>query len=535
MCCRFSFFSAAVSVLCGVMVFSLFRATISPGFGTPNVGSGYAVLTVDEAQDDRRIRETLARGGLDGFISKSSQEVPIDDFGFLRMIPLDTFRDKIEPFDPRDTGYAGKLKSFFVRDGQRFFFLPLDYTSAGKTARLDTQIAALLPEIPFTLTVLGQEKPLFWYFALLAAAGVSALFISRSRRFFALTLPVVLAFGWSGPAAFILAALLLGIWELLREPLGELSAARCYQRYNYAGNGFSGLCQKLKPFRMNCFLFFGFLMVFAVFSVTAGVSPVPLAAAFVSLCLLYVLAFQAESERARKNRHIHFIPVPLLPFKLKTFSLFPLLLPFGLASMLALFAPLLPGVPPGIFPSPLPAEDAPVHTRYIVRAEDYYRHIDFQKSFSFRRLDGDAAVFTAAGGQPFINEPFLRYYLGEDGLIAGSTAKAVNFWTAPPFPLEKLMGFLLNYNTASPVPGASAGAPSLTAKEWISVAIIFAAWILNLLSPEIRPAIRPWPGGSQKTLPAFRDKRLPAWKAAAPAEARPGRSSATECKRRLPS
>ena len=512
MCCRFSFFSAAVSVLCGVMVFSLFRATISPGFGTPNVGSGYAVLTVDEAQDDRRIRETLARGGLDGFISKSSQEVPIDDFGFLRMIPLDMFRDKIEPFDPRDTGYAGKLKSFFVRDGQRFFFLPLDYTSAGKTARLDTQIAALLPEIPFTLTVLGQEKPLFWYFALLAAAGVSALFISRSRRFFALTLPVVLAFGWSGPAAFILAALLLGIWELLREPLGELSAARRYQRYNYAGNGFSGLCQKLKPFRMNCFLFFGFLMVFAVFSVTAGVSPVPLAAAFVSLCLLYVLAFQAESERARKNRHIHFIPVPLLPFKLKTFSLFPLLLPFGLASLLAL---VLPPVMPGFLPdiSPSGENESPIEIRYLVRAEDYYRHIEFQKSFSFRRLD-DA---------PLIQEPFLRYYLGEDGLIAGSTAPAINFWTAPPFPLEKLMYFLLHYDIAS-VSGASISRASIlrissvTIKEWISVTIMFAAWILNLLSPEIRPAIRPWSHSKKsKMLPALR-------KAPAP-----------ECKRRLPS
>jgi len=510
-CCRFSFFSAVVSILCGVTVFSLFRSHVSPDFQTPVPGVSYAVLAVDESRDDRHIRETLARGGLDGFISMSSQKVPIDDFGFLRMIPLDTFRDKIEPFDPRDTGYAEKLKSFFVQGGQRFFFLPL-YYDTGTSARLDKQIAALLPDIPFTLTVMGQRASHFWYFALLAAACVFALFLSRSRRFYVLGLPVVLAFGWSGSSAFILAALLVGIWELLREPLGELAAASRYQRYNYAGSGFSGLCQKLKPFRVNCFLVFTFLVFFSGFSIAAGISPFPLAAAFAGLCLLYVLAFQAESERARKNRHIHFIPVPLLPFRAKTFSLFPLLLPFGLASLLAL---VLPPVMPGFLPdiSPSGENESPIEIRYLVRAEDYYRHIEFQKSFSFRRLD-DA---------PLIQEPFLRYYLGEDGLIAGSTAPAINFWTAPPFPLEKLMYFLLHYDIAS-VSGASISRASIlrissvTIKEWISVTIMFAAWILNLLSPEIRPAIRPWSHSKKsKMLPALR-------KAPAP-----------ECKRRLPS
>ena len=530
MLCRYSFFSAVASVLCGVLVFFLFRLNVSPDLGTPHFGAAYAVITVDESQDDRHIRETLERGGLAGFISESSQEVPIDDFGFLRMIPLDAFRDSIEPFDPRDTGYAEMLKSFFVQGGRRFFFLPLDYAAAGKAARLNQHVAALLPDIPFTLTVLGQGRSLSWYFALMAIACALALFISRSRRFFLLGLPVLLAFGWSGSSAFILAAVLVAIWELLREPLAELSAARRYRRCNYAGSGLAGLCQKLKPFRVNCLLVFVFAGFFAGFSVMAGISPVPLAAAFASLCLLYFLAFRAGSERARRNRHIHFIPVPLLPFRGKTFSLFPLLLPFGLASVLALFMPFfLPGMLPDI--SPPRENEPPIDIRYLVRAEDYYRHIDFQRSFSFRRLDQEfsaSAVNGAPGGRPLIQDPFLRYYLGEDGLIAGSAAYAANLWTAAPFPLEKLNSFLLNYDKAP-----AAGTSGFTIKEWISVAIILAAWVLSLFSPSLRTALRPWPQGARtKKVPVFADKRAAAWKAS---RLGLGGASRPEHGRRLPS
>ena len=489
MCCRFSLLSVMAAVFCGALVFFFYRANAPAAFGAQSPDTGYAILTFDASRDDRGIREALARGGLEGIISESSQEVPLDDFGFLRMVPLDRFRDKIEPFDPRDTGYAERLRSFFVRDGQRFFFLPLYNVYAGSCAALSSQIAALLPDLPFTLTVpQGQGRPLFWYFALLAAACIAALLLSRSRRFFALALPVLLAFGWNGPLAFIMAAALAAILELLREPLGELTAARRYRRHEYTSSGFSGVCLQLKPFKANAALALIFLVFFAAFSLAAGISPVPPLAA---LCVLYVLVFRLESARTARNRHVLFIPVLLLPFTARTFSLFPLLVPFGIASVLALFVP--------DFPPPREAAP-PIAARYLVRAEEYYRHLAFQKSFSFRRLDEHSPAAGSTPSWPLIQEGFLRYYLGGDGLIAGSAVTAVNLWEAAPFPLEKLNSFLLHYGKESPVRGTS----FFAIKEWILVAMILTAWILNFF----RPAMRPW---SERTFSVSRKKRLALW------------------------
>jgi hypothetical protein len=321
---------------------------------------------------------------------------------------------------------------------------------------------------------MGQRRSFFWYFALLGVACVFALLFSPNKRLFVFQLPLLLAFGWSGSSAFVLAAVLAGIWELLREPMGELSADRRYERPGYAGGGLKGLLERLKPFRVNCLLILFFAAFFAIFSLAAGLSPIPAAAVLLSFGLLYFLAFRAESERIRKSRHVPFTPVPLLPFKVKTFSLFPLLLPFGAASALALFLSIaLPNA------APSREEQAPVD--FLVSSDDYYRHLDFQRTFSYRPL----------GQQALNQDSFLRYYLGEDGLIAGSTNPSIGSWMAAPFPLEKLMDFLLNYSNA-PGRGFGVSWASLSIlKELIAVAIIFAALILDLLPSAIRPGTRP--------------------------------------------
>ena len=112
-----SYFAIAISVICGVMVFVLFKVYPREAL---NVGERWAVLILDEAHEDRRIRESLA--GIGAFISESSQNIFIDDFGSVKKIPLDSYYDEIEAFDPRNDGYAEKLSAFFVRDGKRLFF-----------------------------------------------------------------------------------------------------------------------------------------------------------------------------------------------------------------------------------------------------------------------------------------------------------------------------------------------------------------------------------------------------------------------------
>ena len=496
--CRRACIAAAVSILCGALVFFLSTANNSP-----RKNSGYVVLAVDAALDDRGIQEILTHGGLDAFISESSQNVPLDDFGFLRMIPLDTFRSEIEPFDPRDTGYAQKLRSFFVRDGKRFFFFPLD-ASSPNPAKLNALAASLLPDIPFSLEYMGYKRFPFLNFALLVAACAFVLCFSRSRRLFVFTLPVLLALGGSGSSAFIIAPLLAAMWELLRQPVRELSAA-WHKRRAFAAPAFLSLWEQLKPFRLNCLLLALFAVLFAVFSTADGLSLV-FAAAFLNFFLVYVLALRAELDRTRKNRHVLFMPVPLLPSRAKTFSLFPLLAPFGLASVLALFLPLVfPGLSPSGY-NEYPFDDP----QYLVSAEDYERHIAFQKAFPYQPLADSPQ-------QPLTQQAYQRYYLGEDGLIAGSASYATDSWAIPLFPLEKLMDFLVNYQ-GSRVPDlwfAAPGASLFVQREWVIVAIILTAWIFDSFPPERIMGKKPGPLCASLVYPARlgsleqRKRRLP--------------------------
>ena len=312
-----------------------------PKFGltrirTPGVNDGYAILVVDESQDDRAIRETLAVWGMGEIISESSQLVSIDDFGALRQIPLDLFNDEIESFDPRNDGYAEKLRSLFVNNGNRYFFAPLGSSPPDLRARLN----AGLEDIPFSLFLLEQRRSLLPYFLLLAAAGFFALFLSGSRRLFFFQIPLFLSIGWGGFAAMILAAVFAGIWELLREPLKELLTSR-YSRntFYYTGAGVKGIGERLRPYRLNVFLALLFSLLLPVLGIAAFLPPVPLLAACACFFLLYFLSFKTMEAIFRNSRHIPFMPVPLLPLRTRTFSLFPFLIPFVLASFLALILP----------------------------------------------------------------------------------------------------------------------------------------------------------------------------------------------------
>jgi len=507
---------------------------------------------MDESRDDRTVRKILEQGGIAGVISESSQEVAVDDFGTLKMIALDSFRNEIETFDPRDDGYAAKLMDFFVRDGRRFFFIPLK-DAPWDSVKLKKQLGFLLGDISFTLTIPDQKEPILLYFLLLAASCVFALYLSRSPRYFLFGFPLLLAFSRSGFFGLVLAALLCGIWELLREPLGELLAARHYDRgdpggafgdtVDYAGTSIAGLLERLRPFRANCLLVLFFALLFAAFSVAGGLSPIPLTAACLCFFLLYIFTLRVEAERSRKSGHIPFTPVPLLPFRARYFSLFPLLLPFAAASALALFLPMVfPDLSSSREKDPMAFTIA--EPRYLVSSEDYCRHIAFQKSFSYSKPDQEKSPNDTrepdAGGGALNQKGYLRYYLGNDGLIGGGTAYAPGGPLAlteegglgdlsqsgvPSFPLEKLMAFLIDYSkpavagvTKEPADTvnrklAVSGIVFTESKEWISVAIILAASILSYPGLKYsglnfsRPGLK---SRKKKKVPVFRDKRIAA-------------------------
>jgi len=485
--------SVFVPLATGALVFSLF-VFFTPKIlmiASSNFSESCLVVIVDETEDDRTIQNRLSSGGMDDFISESTQLVPIDDFGVLKFISLDSFHSKIESFDPRDDGYAARLRSFFVHGGKRFFFR-ITGNSTGSLPRisnLEKRLDAILEGVPFTFSVLGQEEPVFLHYLLLAVCCAFALFFSSNRRLFVFQLPALLATGHAGFFSIILAAILTGIWELLREPLLELFASRRYNRrpLAYAGLGFKGVIERLKPFRLNLLLALLFFAFLPALSFAGFLNPLLLLAVCGSFAFLYFLSFRVEEERMRKNRHIQFTPVLLLPHKIKTFSFFPLLLPFALLAIPALFLPRgLSG------PSPVDAD-------FLVSSEDYNRHISFQKSFSYMPLNH--------GRNTLIKQDYLRYYLGEDGLIAGNDTYSFSEDNeASPFPLEKLMDFLLKYYKT--VTGESAGVyerpdkpAETTLKEWISVALIFIICLFDIFRPRIV---------TKKKMPIIGDKRIAA-------------------------
>jgi len=445
-----------------------------------------AVLAVDDTYDDRYIQGLLKSSGLKGFISESTLAVPMDDFGTLKMVPLDSYQNEIEKFDPRENGYAAKLKHFFVRDGYRYFFLPpeenirkfpvLEYNPVSSTAKVDKLLRPALRGIPFSLTMLKSRQAIALNFIVIASSCAMVFFTSNSRQHFIYVIPVLLALGSGGSLGTVLAALMAGIWELLRLPVKELFASHNYNRksIDYAGAGFRGIRKRLKPFRVNLFLSLLFLFIFSLVSFLGKLFPIPLFVSLLVFSLLYYMTFRREAIQTGKYRHIVFTPVLIFPHKTKTFFLFPFLAPFAAMSILAL---LIFGFMPFTGNARHPIGD------YILSAEDYYHHISFQKSFSFRPLNREIS-----GG-----DVYHSYYLGGDGLIADSMEYEAGPETSLLFPLEKLMEFLVNYNKGAGIDHAL--------KEWISVAIILAACSVDLIRP-----------GRKKTVivPVLGDKRMAA-------------------------
>jgi len=470
------------------MVFFLFRHF------TPNdsvlPGSGYAVLAVSQSEDDRFIREILERAGIYNVISQSSQVVEIYDFGTFRTIQLDNFHNEIAYFDPRDTGFAAKLTNFFVHDGKRFFFIPLQGVAESGISNLNNTLGTILYEVPFSLAHWEQEAPFFLFFALLTISCIFTVFFAHTRRLFFYQLPILLAIAWWGFEAAVMAAFLCGIWELLREPLRELSASSRYEsgNFDYAGTGFGGLVERLKPFRVNLLLALFFLLFILFFFTINDLPLFPAIVASVLFFFMNFMSFQVEKERLRKNRHMPFTPVLLFPVKTRTFSLFPFLMPFAAASLVAISLPL-------IFPELSPQRESAAlsNPAYFVTAEDHHRHTAFQRSFPYRSLN-----YTLAWFNPFYSAGDLRYYLGDDGLISGSRSSISPFVEYTPFPLEQLMGFLLDYDKQ---PAAQAAGNTMNTLDWISVLIIITACAMDMLHPRVLP---------KKRIPVFRDKRVAA-------------------------
>jgi hypothetical protein len=426
---------AACISLCGGFLGFLLARPFSGG----EPGGGYGVLMLDQSGPDRPIGAALTAAGIKTYFSESNQWVYLDDFGALLQVPLDEYQDRLEPFDPRNDGYAEKLRSFFVRDGSRRFYIPLDAGMGAPHRRLAGQVASALGDTSYTLEFPAYEPSSFTHsvlYILFGAAVLASLFLSGAlpQMFFLVPLCVPLVF--FGPPGFVLTGALLGFSGSLLPFLREF-----FVRFRSEGKhpGVFAASFLMPPV-------FALIYGALVFLNRIPVS-VALWALFSCCCVLVIVQF-GESYR---DGHLRFRSVPIrrpvlnLRVFLRFFSRnYPrIILPWAPASVLAMLLLLF------VLPGSGAGTGASLDGMTAVNAGDYEAHLAFQRFFSLRSLYQKDLPYSG----------YYRYSIDEDGLVVeagpaawespGQTGAALVGYgddeRFPPFPLADLVDFLEGY------------------------------------------------------------------------------------------
>jgi hypothetical protein len=504
---------------------------------------GYAALALEESAPDREIAGALEAALGRPVVSESSQWVLLNSFEGLEQVPLELYKDRLEAFDPRRDGYAEKLMNFFVRDGWRWFFIPLDgklfdfppALNPGKQlkkrigAALDTARGPGGVSIPFSLLMKPQAQPRGFRILLFVLAWAAALVFPpgnrrfgarevprggrRFRRFFRWSIPperrrlLLLAplmsplSLWGAPGfAFIALSLFLG--TLLADPLKE-----CWVRL--LGKGLKP-AWRAGPYSSRFFYSLPLALFLALIPWIGAMPPLLVFLNFLGFSLFYFISLGLEIRRkfsspsgGRKGLYgpCRFVSLPILPprfFSAKgkpgkpgsTSLSFPgrrnrggLVLPFALASCLAAFSGSLGGNFGFSF-------SRPPNWPFLVGEEDYRAHALFQAGFALRSLQTGA-----------VTDPgYFRYTLGEDGLVAGVLPLNPEGPEIPPFPLADLTNFLAAWGSGDPgIRGFEASRwPVMSLADWLSPLLAFL-----LIFPTL--AGRDW-----KKVPAYYDKRVAA-------------------------
>jgi hypothetical protein len=442
--------SMLVSLVCGALVFFLSYgpqgrpkpALVFPG-GVP--GEGFAELILDASHPDRQIRDILAREGINTTIGESSQWVFLDDFGKLERIPLDRYWDRVEPFDPRNDGYAEELQSFFVHKGERRIFIGLK----GAPLNLEGRIRAALGDIRYSLTALTPRRSPLAPALLFIAAAALTLLLSREIPVALFFLPLWAPLAGFGAAGFALMSVLAGFEQVLREPAREYFVSR---RYGTAGG---------KAHRsLGLWVLSGlFLAAAALLAVFGRLPPLTVPAALICVPLILYVSLRTESCRGVTAGHIRFKPVQITPLAGRPGAYSPSMVPFAVAALALQFLPMiLPGAAAGSLGGPS-REWSGWKSSPELNEERYRTHLAFQQAFSYTSL--------GAG-----ESSYLRYSLAGDGLIDGNGSAEAVFAepeAIPPFSLASLIDFLDNYayTNTSPVSPQGGACPLILLGLWI--------------------------------------------------------------------
>jgi len=432
---RFFLLLTLVTLLLAAGLFVLGFSAAGGGFR-----GGYAVLTADASVDDRLLRDKL--GGSENVfsglyagspVSESSQWVMLDDFGSFQMIPLDKYGERVFSFDPRNDGYADKLRDVFVRDGKRYVYIPLKAGSWAASS-LDRQFVDMLGDIPFSSEYFGIGKPLALFFTAYAASSLVLIVVCYVKRkahhgitaVFAL-LPALSCLAFFGACGFAAAALILGFFVCLREPAGEMvkhfSVKLIYKNV-------------IEPYKTHWLFSVVFAAALAVLVVFTELKLSLLLLSFAASFAVFLLSLKTMSLWGSSQRR--FVPVMIIRRRIPDFSFSLYMAPFAVTAFIVmLLTPYMPG-----------AYKGGGKFDFLVEERDYFAHLTYQASFSTRQLGGQDA-------------PYPVYMFGEDGLPAVDSKSAevfnIKLDDYPPFPVKHLMDFLKSVNSGGKAAPNSSG------------------------------------------------------------------------------
>jgi len=378
----------------------------------------YATLVCGGAYTDREIRGRLDSQGLTGLVSESDQWFLLDCFGYIEKIPLADYEERLLPFDPRNDGYAQKLKNFFVRDGKRFIYIPL---AQNHPESLEMKIAGALTGIPYSLEYARSSgQNIFFPLAVFLMASCAFFVIPFLRRRLDTgllpCLPALSPLALGGAPGFALASLLAGFAALIAD--GKTPA-------------FSRLGQGLpEPFTSRRLPALAFIACYGFLSLLSGIPffftflvfvffCCALAVSWISIGSINSISDTGEKPRTRHKRtpkNRRFVPVEILNRGNVIYKISPVMLPFAAA---ALVLALVGFAKPPPLPSPVTgapsAKLSPLPAGAVSEA-DFKEHFFFQYTFSFIAL---GKPYEAAGGLPAGNLPTGKLLSGNLPAIAG--------------------------------------------------------------------------------------------------------------------
>jgi hypothetical protein len=432
---RTGFVLAAAASLSLLALHLAFSGTSAHGRAAP-----FAKLVFEASSDDRAIVAALTAAGFRDIVSESTQWVLVDDFGDGERVPLDRYRERVETFDPRDDGYADKLRTVFLSGGKRYVYVrrPIVPLLSGSAASFDRKLRGALEGLAFSIESDAAPPRAALPRALVALACLAlSSFLSKSAVKGVFAFPAILSLSVWGPAGFAAAGFLYAAYLSSFSAFRELSraAAAFVSKKGKDRATLDGVSFKrgwgFESFPAATVLSSSSLVV----SVLGGIPAALFAAAAGSAVLCAASQLRASELLDRRRGHARFAPLSLRPAPRSSIVRgFGGVLPFSLAAVGLLIVGLAAG-------SASSFESAGADQGRVALS-DYRAHLERQNSFRTTNLHSARSA-----------EEYPAYRLDSSGLaVPHASAPAGNVLKVELPPAERYL--------IDPVPGSDSGARS---------------------------------------------------------------------------